>query len=360
MQKSFSHDFDEDAVDDPIEKGNEIRKTHLYALALLLPALLLIFHGKDNFANAGQWTQKSSGATVRADHEGVVYNNRMYIFAGRKPNGPCLNDLWEYNFDTDKWIQKSSGATQRDCLSSIVYGAKIYIFGGNTCGSSINNNDVWAYDILTNTWSQKKSGATARNHPTAALYNGKMYIYGGHSNSDQKLKDLWEYDIGADAWTRKSDGPLALKNHSAVVYSGKMYIFGGTADDFISDKLYEYNFSNDSWNLLSEAPFRRLEHSAVVINDKLYIFGGAYPVGEDFTITNELWEYDFSNKQWTRIGGAGFPDNRWGHSAVVYNNQMYVFGGCIDPSDDIYLNDLWQYDFAMSPRKAMPWLLLLD
>ena len=60
-----------------------------------------------------------------------------------------------------------------------------------------------------------------------------------------------------------------------------------------------------------------------------------------------MWEYDLTSNSWRQIQipeGSLHPLCRSGHSAVTYNNKMYIFGGILELTKE--LNDMLIYDFA--------------
>lgn len=77
-------------------------------------------------------------------------------------------------------------------------------------------------------------------------------------------------------------------------------------------------------------PPRRCHHSAVIVQNKLVVYGG-----QDITIGvfNDLWvlNIDSCNPQcerWYNINAIGnFPGPLCRHSAVVYNEEVYIYGG---------------------------------
>lgn len=57
---------------------------------------------------------------------------------------------------------------------------------------------------------------------------------------------------------------------------------------------------------------------------QLYIFGGA---AFDGTLSNNLDVFDINQYQWTKIETRGTPPSPMqGHSAIVIDNNMFVFG----------------------------------
>jgi len=96
-----------------------------------------------------------------------------------------------------------------------------------------------------------------------------------------------------------------------------------------------------------ETPSERTDHSIVLHEDSLYVFGG-YDGKMRF---GDLYKCKLrgAKYKWKRIVGDGtLPLNRFGHTAVIYDNSMFVFGGWNghDTMDDIY-----QYSFGKLPSK---------
>ena len=76
----------------------------------------------------------------------------------------------------------------------------------------------------------------------------------------------------------------------------------------------------------------------------MYIFGG-FVRGER---TNEVYIYNFRERKWhsnyqnRNILTYTQPKPRNGHSAVVFEGMMYVFGG--QTNHNVRLNDMWRFD----------------
>ena len=83
--------------------------------------------------------------------------------------------------------------------------------------------------------------------------------------------------------------------------------------------------------------------SAACCSNKLFVFGGQ---DDDNNKLGDLWCYDMSKCGWSQIKcneGDYWPCPRSGHSAVVWNSKMYIFGGIYELTKE--LNDLVCYDF---------------
>jgi len=66
------------------------------------------------------------------------------------------------------------------------------------------------------------------------------------------------------------------------------------------------------------------DHSACVFKDKMYIFGGTL----DSETSGLLYEYDFISNYWRQL--ISCVTNRKFHCTQVYDGMMYVIGGLSD------------------------------
>lgn len=173
---------------------------------------------------------------------------------------------------------------------------------------------------------------------------GSIYTFGGYSNSRSAWwSDVWRYRISTDAWTTLT-AAHALAKYASIIKDGIIYTFGGeTQENTWTDEIWAYNLVTGETTYLNNddaaTPSARIEHTAVLYSDKIYIFGG-YDSGYD----QNIYIYDIATNTWSKITSSGtWPAGRRAHSAVVYGDKMYVFGG--RQGDTLY-EDLWAFDFA--------------
>lgn len=120
--------------------------------------------------------------------------------------------------------------------------------------------------------------------------------------------------------------------HSAVIYHNVMYIYGGEEQG----QGYHHNlFKLDLVNLDKWEPVQftgkvktceKATHTAVVYQDSMYVLNGWTPY---FTqrVVQEFHEYDFKKKTWKTLTSTDGPKACYGHKAVVYGDSMFVYGG---------------------------------
>lgn len=334
-------------------------------------------------------------------------NGKLYQYSGFKhdPDGSNLiatNDLWEYDIQSGLWkwlhgdsainsgthfktfpIYGTSGVAAaantpggRTAGLSWVTNGKLYLFGGSgeESGGLYDGNDVWEYNPATNMWTWLKGAGTtfhgfygtkgvaaAANTPgnrtgmAGCSLNGKFYLFGGvthlQNSYNEFANDLWEYDPGTNMWT---------------------WISGSSAP--LAPSVFGTKFVPAATN----TPGRREYPTMWAGNNRLYLMGGwsfhgASPLSPHH-ISDDLWEYNISTKNWTWIGGsdtlqaygsylkeltvdstntpgAGWYSNGWSH-----NNFLYLIGGYRYPANRLnstyghqITNSIWAYRLCDVP-----------
>ena len=91
----------------------------------------------------------------------------------------------------------------------------------------------------------------------------------------------------------------------------------------------------------TEHPSKRWGHSVIIHNKSMVIFGGHH---SQRTLSN-IYSLDFRTLNWSKIEQIGAsPPARDSHSAIMYNNEMIIFGGT--GSENNKYNDLWAFNFT--------------
>eukprot|EP00794_Sanderia_malayensis_P003509 gene3509-4009_t len=205
----------------------------------------------------------------------------------------------------------------------------------------------------------------SRQKHANVLYNGSIYMFGGRSKT-ASLKDIWIYDIGENIWqcveTQDGARPPSLQEHSVVVYKASSmiftplftgdnaYIFGGAFTTGNEAPFWSYNFDTSTWKNLSRSKFQKEPsnlrcHSAAVYKDSMYLFGGFLDSGAS---TNDIWQYNFTTFRWhllTPRPGCDVISARHSHASIVHNRALWVFGGLDNRGRK---NDLWRWNFDLS------------
>lgn len=183
-------------------------------------------------------------------------------------------------------------------------GSSTSVFGGSSTSKSSAYNDTWIFNIIESTWQQVfmqpgDQWPLGRTMMTVTrLDSGKIVLYGGLIPDGTILNDLWVFERRSMTWTfvdkplilnvTSSSGPPARFGHSLVgstsreSLNGNLILFGGTT------------------------------MSSIVLGDVWILAPGS-------NSTDLTWIE-------VQVAGAGRIALS-GHSAVVYQNSMYVFAG---------------------------------
>ena len=98
----------------------------------------------------------------------------------------------------------------------------------------------------------------------------------------------------------------------------------------------------------TEHPSKRWGHSAVLYNNSMIIFGGRHSQ----RILSNIYSLDFATLSWSKIEPySKAPQARDSHSAIIYNNcDMIIFGG---NGLSGKMNDLWNFNFNLKKWSEM-------
>jgi N-acetylneuraminic acid mutarotase len=111
-----------------------------------------------------------------------------------------------------------------------------------------------------------------------------------------------------------------------------------------------FDFSSMTWREIQSRsgrpPSERHSHSAVVWGNSMFIFGGY-----DGSYKSDLHEFDFSLSKWSIVPAAGRrPRARYRATAVVHKHLMIVHGG---HDGTRHLNDTHVFDFDAHSWSAL-------
>lgn len=213
-----------------------------------------------------------------------------------------------------------------------------------------------------NSWTSSLALPDNRYSHSTAVYGGYIYTVGGNSGSAQTNTVYWaKFNTTTGAieasnpgngacasWCTSTDYnlPANREGHSLVAYNGYLYVIGGhtstpatPANTVYVAKLglngepalwHPTNPDQATWaywytesNTLTAA---RTYGSAVVYNSRIYYMGG-FNAGGQTTVYSTTLDPNGTTNAWSTTGMIALPGTRFGHSAQVYNDRIYVVGG---------------------------------
>ncbi|EAQ93426.1 hypothetical protein CHGG_01661 [Chaetomium globosum CBS 148.51] len=158
-------------------------------------------------------------------------------------------------------------------------------------------------------------------------------------------------------WSRcaTSGSPhTALRAHTATPVGSNVFVFGGCDARACFNELYVLDADAFYWSaphVVGDVPVPLRAMTATAVGKKLVVFGG----GDGPAYYNDVYVLDTVNLRWSRprILGDKVPSKRRAHTACLYKNGIYVFGG----GDGVRaLNDIWRLD--VSDMNKMSWKLI--
>jgi len=289
--------------------------------------------------------------------------------------------------------------------SAVNIAGKAYIFGGLTNTDVIVGGEVvlefdldgTAAPVTRTTHGDSSTGTEVWpsgrfDQAAVALSDSRMLVYGGRANADESapipLGDMWIFtpdfsDPNEGTWKKLPTLVVASGGSSFTDLRGRyghrmvsrrvvtaagtfeeIFIYGGhllfdsgsmvsyePTDEFVRVTL-DITPVNSGGSVLprdeivsvelldGSPPGRRSWHGMTLTGNRLYVAGGENSAAQTL---NDLWEFNPSNAQWTRLepSDAMLPPVRFGHQMFQTSGAVYVWGG---KNSFGSLSDVWRFD----------------
>ncbi len=175
-------------------------------------------------------------------------------------------------------------------------------------------------------------------------------VYWAHINDSTGAIEATNPGNGAcSGWCTNSayNLPAALYGFSMVAYNGYLYVIGGSNSSntpqstvYIAklgangepQKWHPTGGTPDYWYSDTALSAARSQFAAVAYNNRMYIMGGLTGTAPGTVVSSDTVQYadikpmgTFST--WTSTGMSALLSNRYGLTAQVYNDTIYVLGG---------------------------------
>jgi len=276
------------------------------------------------------------------------------------------HSLWKGKFHK---IKTTNEPPVRVCHGALSYKDSLYVYGGHVPsdqGDFITSvrSDLWEYNLNTHHW-KRMCNFEPLTETSPILYKDKMYIFGGFINS-WRTSTIIEYDFNTRKYikmTSEEENPSTVgappkgrSAYSAVVYKNCMYIYGGWDGHESMNDIHCFNLDTKQWVQQPEQPQDCVapcvrSHSAWVWNDAMYVWGGYGQNGHPV----ELYRYDFLEedpaKRWTKVNAKGTPPcGRSRMKCLLSENRVFLLGGW---DRKTLLGDFWEFNMETLTWKQM-------
>ncbi|XP_075241189.1 leucine-zipper-like transcriptional regulator 1 isoform X2 [Convolutriloba macropyga] len=315
----------------------------------------------------------------RYHHSAVVYKHSMFIFGGYSGGGGGGGNNSGPGGSTGGGGGGTGGQGNIDNQSSQQSNSS----GSNSSSTTNlhNRNDLHEYRFIDQSWHEwtfEGVTPTPRSAHCSFVYNKKLWIFGGygshrmaHDRRLQNLNDMWCVSLENNAggggghirrWECVEQSgmiPPPCCNFPVTLVGNRLFLFSGVSGKEMTNHIFTFNLDTSHWTRISPehilhgsaaAPQKRYGHTMVEYHRRLYVFGGSVASAHD-NLASDLLCFDLDHKSWEKVTPRSTSQpitGRLFHTAVVYQDKMYIFGGTVD--FDKRSNELFVFKFPTFPK----------
>jgi len=144
-------------------------------------------------------------------------------------------------------------------------------------------------------------------------------------------------------WTSiKYPVPEGFVTSPGVYYNDKLWLIGGSQidPDNTSNGVWCFDPQKGGWEDYGDAEWsERMGHAVLEFDRKIWVLGGCDRNGNAL---KDVWALDVSSKKWGPIP-IDLPSERCMFSPVIFNNDIWLCGGLIDPLSDELFTDIFVF-----------------
>ena len=226
-------------------------------------------------------------------------------------------------FNEDGANQSALKRRRGHSVLKVTQDGRLLIFGGRN-----SYDDMYLTDSLGIEFSTQKGGLHGNYVPL-------HFTCTNPAADSVSIKDANKLKLGGKA------ARASFHSHTAVLHKQSVFMYGGFASPsdhklpYWDQHFVELQLTSLKWTPVKPMPQgdpRRRGHSALVHDDAMYVFGGWGPEGDWWR--NDIDSFSFARNAWAPVHPAGVVSGPCVafHSAVEHNGSMIVFGGYIDDS----------------------------
>ena len=304
-------------------------------------------------------------------------NNTIWFvggFVGDDP-GPATADVWLYDVSSDSWSAGPPLPAPRAGGTVAIWGRELHYIGG-FADRNDTRTEHYVLDLDNPTdWTTSTPMPEARGHSAGAAVAGIIYVIGGqirHDDSPTDQSEVFAFDSSTDRWSQVADLPTARSHFEpgTFVSDGRIIIAGGRNNVAFQPALSDismYDPALDIWLAIPALPTNLLAPAMKQIGTDFVLANGGFDwdqpqvatytapwltawetgtadvpsaigstsagqIGNEIFVvgadTPNIFSYNLTLNSWRTINSRAlppFPDEN--HAAVVYNDELYLFGG---------------------------------
>jgi N-acetylneuraminic acid mutarotase len=280
--------------------------------------------------------------------KGGAYTVEMFTYALEDTSS--WNDSLTTTFNSNDYFWQSLPSPGIKAFShAVVYDPVndlFFVIGGDSTNSGDFMDICLVFDPKTNTWDTREPMQIKRARHAASYRNGFIHVLCGKDNYGNVLNSHAVYDINGDSWDTATPAPLTLSCPNAVTWRNSLiYLIGGSWENGV----YVYDALTNSWDTATSLPIGLYNGSTKIKGDSIFIVGGSG--GDYFTniLLGEINPSDPTEINWS--WGEPFPMAYNGANGLaIKDNKAYMIGGDFDNGT----NEVWQYDIENENWTSLP------
>ncbi len=298
------------------------------------------------------WMQISDYSGTAID-DGVSFTigDTSYVGTGLSPWWSEMSEFHAFDKVSESWnvISSIPSGEERQYANGFSANGKGYVFGGIRGGQFLN--DLWEYDPNTDSWANKSPLPTdGRSGSSCFVIGDTAYIVGGRTNNLSAIDEFWAYCISQDNWTQKGNVQEEAVWRGSAVSDGTFgyHLFGIDDGGLFHQTLTRYDPSNSTWTILSIFPSDGRAYSQMIYKDSaLYILFGSDSLNQFYV---DFWKFDLINLQWNSLENLPSSPRRGGQ-AFVHDEVIYYTTG-LDSSMN-RTTETWKFNPNLSIQEAI-------
>eukprot|EP00002_Diphylleia_rotans_P007582 TRINITY_DN1721_c0_g1_i7.p1 TRINITY_DN1721_c0_g1~~TRINITY_DN1721_c0_g1_i7.p1 ORF type:complete len:2527 (+),score=479.25 TRINITY_DN1721_c0_g1_i7:47-7627(+) len=307
------------------------------------------------------WERKGRVPFSRSGAVCTAWNDGILVYGGQDRNGAVHNDLWHYNHATNQWsllsqskdnpaIAHAAGVIVEDAFvvfsgtDGFVEHNAVHIFHlDSTNVTKIESVELHLDDCLE---CDEDGGSCffGRQSFSLGAVGGELHVYGGLSRGStlhdilvfsldsRRIRMRFNYEWEIPSLPIQYPPPKAGSAFASIGES--LVIIGGRASaDFASSDSWTWNMGLGTWSDSSivSAPIQRGSAALIKTEERRFVMFGGWTLISEEVLLNDLWEYDIDVMKWTRLhresDALDCPSPRAEAVIAYMNATLYVMGG---------------------------------
>ncbi|MGV3561360.1 malectin domain-containing carbohydrate-binding protein [Larkinella arboricola] len=284
------------------------------------------------------WTPRTPGQNKRVEAPSIVYNKKIYVFAGLNPKLDINNSNEVYDPVTNTWTYiapmplDAQGKPQALTHNGIALVDNIVWLAGGRVGDNPGpvTDKVWLYNLTTNTWAEGPRLPAPRAAGGLVLLGRRLHYFGGFGpavcNDDRADHFVYDLDQPALGWqTGLAPLPMPRNHFGTVTVGGQIYAIGGQYGHDCGGgqdqkMVHAYDAATNTWTQKKDLPYANshIEPGSFALDGKILVTGGERN-GQN------ILQYDPATNNWTIIDQM--PTALIAPSAKVIDNYYIVSHG---------------------------------